>query len=120
MNKQEMLNPTNRNTGRCARWCAAVVLLAVCALTLSVATRYGSVNSGISAIHTFNNHAQSTSTCQRLDVNTAGWMPPVIDSTVLQTRDPHARVASVRPIFLKLFPESSRYKRPPPASLSIA
>lgn len=120
MNKQEMMNPTNRKTGHCARWCAAVVLLAVCALTVSVATRYGSVDSGISASHTVNNHARSTSSCQRLDVNAAGWMPPVIDSTVLQARDPHARVASVRPAFLELFPESSRYNRPPPASLSIA
>lgn len=120
MHKQEMLNPTNQETGRCARWCVAVVLLAVCALTVSVATRYGSAYSGISAIHTVNNHARSTSTCQRLDVNAAGWMPPVIDSTVLQARDPHARVASVRPTFLKLFPESSLYNRPPPASLSIA
>ena len=116
VNKQEMLNPTNHKTGRCARWCALVVLVAVCALTVSVATRYGSPEaSGVSANHTVSKDTGPSSGRQRLDLNAAGWTPPVVDSTVLQSPDPHARLVPAQPTVLKLFPESSLYNRPPPS-----
>lgn len=121
LHKQEMLNPMNQKTGRCARWCAVVALLAACALTLSVATRYGSPeDSGISKTHTVSKDAGPDSGRQRLDMNAASWAPPVIDSTVLQSPDPHGRVAPAQPTVLKLFPESSLYNRPPPSLESFS
>jgi preprotein translocase subunit SecY len=115
LNNQEMLNPKNEKTGRCARWCALVVLVAVCALTVSVATRYTAPGeSGISTTHTVSKHAGPASSRQRLDLNAAGWTPPVIDSAVLQTPR-HAKVIPAQPTVLKLFPESSLYNRPPPS-----
>lgn len=115
LNKQAMLNPTNPETGRCARWCALVALLAVCALTLSVATRYGSTEiSDFSAAHTVHKHSGPESVRQRLDLNAASWIPPVSGSALLQPPGEYSRLIPPGPFVLKLFPESSLYNRPPP------
>lgn len=114
--KQEMLSPTNHETGRCAHWCVLVVLLAVGALTISVATRYGAPEElGISATHTVDRHSRPTPGHQRLDMNAATWMPPVIDSMVLESPVYYVLTPSGPPT-LKLFPESSLYNRPPPSA----
>lgn len=113
--KQEMLSPTNHETGRCARWCAGVVLLAVCALTISVATRYGSPESAdLLSTHTVHKHSAPESGRQRLSNNAANWIPPVVEAAVLQSPAGYARVAPAEPTLLRLFPESSLYNRPPP------
>lgn len=121
LNKQVMLNPTNHETGRCARWCALVVLLAICALTVSVATRYGSAEiSDLSAIHTVHRHSGPQAVRQRLDLNAANWMPPVIGSALLQVPGEYSRLIPPGPFVLKLFPESSLYNRPPPTVESFS
>ena len=113
--KQGMLSPTNHETGRCARWCAGVVLLAVCALTISVATRYGSPESSdLLSTHTVHKHSAPESGRQRLSNNAANWIPPVVEAAVLQSPTAYARVVPAEPSLLKLFPESSLYNRPPP------
>jgi hypothetical protein len=113
--KQEMLSPTNHETGRCAHWCATVVLLAICALTISVATRYGSPQSSdLLSTHTVHKHCSPEPGRQRLTNNATNWIPPVVEAAVLQSPAGYARVAPAEPTLLKFFRESSLYNRPPP------
>jgi len=79
-----MLSLTNRRNGRCARWCAIVVLMAVCSLAISVATRYGSTECAPAAAKVSRIHAVQEHGRQRLTKDAANWMPPVIVSAVLQ------------------------------------
>ena len=110
-----MLSPKNHETGRCAHWCAGVVLLAVCTLTISVATRYGSQeSSGLLSTHTVHKHCSPEPGRQRLTNNATNWIPPVVEAAVLQSPTAYERVAPAEPVFPKLFPESSLYNRPPP------
>lgn len=118
--KPEMLQLSNRNDGRCARWCALVVLLAICSLTLSVATRYSSTErSSNSSTAVLQKHFSREPGRQRLDKNAANWIPPVIVSEVLQSPTPYTRVAPIGFVVAQVFFPSSLFYRPPPSLKSI-
>lgn len=118
--KRQMLRLTNRETGRCACWCALVVLLAVCSVAVSVATRYSSAESAMAAGKTLQRHGTHEPSRQRLTLDSEAWIPPVIVSALLHTPSVYPRVISGGPIFLNRFVESSLYNRPPPLSSSLS
>jgi hypothetical protein len=115
-----MLSVTNRDNGRCARWCALVVLLAVCSLTISVATRYSSPETVSNPVtKTLQKQSSEEPGRQRLTKNAATWMPPIVVSAVFYIPCQHPKVVSAgrqvpNPAFV-----SSLYYRPPPSSVSL-
>jgi hypothetical protein len=105
------------NPGR-KRWCTAIVLVAICSLTISVATRYGAPSA----------HSNDTVTVvqsslepglQRLLNNAATWVPPAVDVALLQDPVYHPHVAPSGPTISSVLLERNLYKRPPPFLLSF-
>jgi len=77
-----------------SRWRASVVLVAVCSLTISLATRYSSpwiISSHV--VKTVQTHASPESKRQRLAENAANWMPPVFTFEVLQAPSFYPQIA---------------------------
>ena len=114
-----MLQLTNPGRPCRKRWCMAIVLIAVCTLTVSVATRYtrsqGPANETQSVIQ---EHHALRPGLQRLLNNAVTWMPPIVEATIFYDpcHYPHV-VPSDSPISSVLL-ERNLYNRPPPISLS--
>jgi len=93
------------------RWEVAVVLLAICGLTVSVATRTFRLTS---PAHTIANSAAGHAVRQHMDSDATGWAPPVATFTVLQLPVYYPRYAPAGPPLPRLFYEESLPNRPPP------
>jgi len=119
--KREMLRLTNLEDSRSRRWSALVVLLVVCSLTASVATRYsffrGSSDDTVTKVQ---KHVSPEPSRQRLMKNAATWVPPVVASAVFEAPSSYPRVAPAGPPIPSLFFEKSLYNRPPPPSESFS
>ena len=103
-----------RHPGR-RRWCTAVILIAVCTLTLSVATRYGFCgNTANESVTTIQNHESWTPGLQRLLDNAATWIPPVVGSAIFEDPDSYPHVAPSGPTVSSVSLEKNLYNRPPP------
>lgn len=118
--KREMLQLTKLEGSRSRGWSALVVLLVVCSLTASVATRYsffrGSSDDTVTKVQ---KHMSPEPSRQRLMKNAATWIPPVVVSAVLEAPSSYPRIAPAGPPIPSLFFEKSLYNRPPPASESL-
>jgi hypothetical protein len=101
------------------RWCTAIVLIAVCALTVSVATRYDSPLASDAKISNLQQQSSWQPGMQHLLNNAATWIPPVIISVLLQDPGYYPDVAPSRPIFPSVLLESDLYNRPPPTRNSL-
>ena len=118
---QGMLSLTDRNSGGCARWCALVVLTAIFALAISVATRYGSAEgASTSAVKTSHSYSSQLPGRQRLTKDAADWIPPTIDCVPLQAPARPARIPSVGSAIPNLSFASILYNRPPPIFSSFS
>ena len=116
---REMLRFTDlAHPGR-KRWCTAIVLIAVCALTVSVATRYDSPVASDAKVSILQSQTAWEPGIQRLLNNAATWVPPVIISVLLQDPGFYPHVAPSRPIFRSVLLESDLYNRPPPTRNSL-
>lgn len=113
-----MLQLTNPGKVSRKRWCTAIVLVAVCALTISVATRYSSQGSADETLTAVHKHHSLTPGLQRLLNNAATWIPPVVESAIFHdpAQYPHA-APSDSPISSVLL-EKNLYNRPPPSLFS--
>jgi hypothetical protein len=113
----EMLSLANRKNGRCARWCAFVVLMAVCSLAISVATRYSSpetapaTSAKASRCSSLQEHGR-----QRLTKDAADWIPPVIVSWALEKPASYPPVVAEKPAAANPSFASVLFYRPPPFS----
>ena len=118
---QGMLSLTDQKSGRCARWCALVVLTAIFALAISVATRYSSAGSAsTSAVKSSHRYSSQPPGRQRLTKDAANWVPPTLSWVFLQAPARPSRIPSVgSPIPNPSF-ASSLYYRPPPISPSFS
>ena len=116
----EMLVLTNREDSRPARWVPALILAAVCVLTLSVTTRYGYSASTTGPAASVQKHASVQPSRQRLLKNAATWVPPAIRTAVLEAPSAYPRVAPAAPPIPNLLFESQLYNRPPPSPAVLA
>ena len=116
----EMLALTNRKDSRPARWVAALILAAVCALTVSVTTRYGYSTSATGPAASVQKHASAQPSRQRLLKNAATWVPPVVCASVLEAPRSYPRVAPSAPPISGILFENQLYNRPPPALAVLA
>ena len=94
-----------------------MVLLAVCSLAVSVATRYTSAPAGPDGPTTrIRNHVAPEPGRQRLLQNAATWIPPFICSVVIQVPLSYSRVVPAGSRVPSLLLEENLYNRPPPSS----
>jgi len=116
-----MLRLSNpKHLGR-KRWCTAIVLLAVCTLTLSVATRYSVCPSAIDTTQTVvQNHHSWTPGLQRLLNNAATWLPPLVESAIFHAPESYAHVAESGPRIAIVLLEKNLYNRPPPSAFFLS
>jgi len=111
-----MFHLGNIGTFRTKRWCTAIVLLAVCALTLSVTTRYGTSQAVPDSSQTTATKIHSwTPGLQRLLDNASTWIPPVIVAVMLQNPGYYPHIAPTTPTVSSVLLEKNLYNRPPPA-----
>jgi len=116
-----MLHLTNLE----GRWhrasCALVVVLAVSALTVSVATRYCTPQSSSAyAVKTVHKHSSPEQIRQRLTKNAVNWMPQVVQTGVLQAPTSYPRIAPAGLPIPSVLLETSLYNRPPPSCWSFS
>jgi hypothetical protein len=109
-----MLRLANSDDSSRRGWTAAIVLLAVTAITVSVATRYASVPGISSHTTAAQKHSTPERAKQRLIKSAANWMPPVVSAVIVQPPSPYPRIAPAGPPIPRLFFEKNLYNRPPP------
>lgn len=113
-----MFHLNNLEPRRSKRWWVAVALLAVCSITVSVATRYSVPGKASdSKVTTVRNHVDIEPIRQRLLNNAASWMPPVVGSAILAHKETLHRVLWIDPPAPRVFFEESLSNRPPPFNL---
>jgi hypothetical protein len=95
-------------------WTAAIVLLAVTAITVSVATRYVSVPGISSHTTAAHKHSAPERAKQRLIKYAANWMPPVASAVMIEPPSPYPRIAPAGPPIPRLVFLKNLYNRPPP------
>lgn len=114
----EMFHLNNLEPRQGKRWWVAVVLIAVCSITVSVATRYCVPGKATdSKVTSVRNHLDTEPVRQRLLNNAASWMPPVVGSAILQQKKSIIRVVWIDPPAPGLLFEESLSNRPPPFHL---
>ena len=113
--RKYMLQATNFEGLRRRSWCAAIVVLAVFALTVSVATRYcAPQGSSTYAVRTAHKHSSPEQIRQHLTKSAVNWMPQVVQTGILQDATFYPRIAPAGPPVPGLLLEKSLYNRPPP------
>jgi hypothetical protein len=96
---------------------AAVVLLAVCALTVSLATRYSfRANSATHSVRSVSERKSLDTSRQHLDKDALQWVAPVARLTSLEAPQFYPRVQPVGPPLLSVLIDENLYNRPPPVS----
>lgn len=117
-----MPRSTNLRSGR-QQWSALVVLLAVCCLTVNVATRYSSPATALpnrtsvsssSQIATLQNRLIEHSR-QRLQKTSIAWNPPLDRTISLEAPTFYPRIAPSGPPVAAVLLSESLYNRPPPS-----
>jgi hypothetical protein len=100
---------------------AVIVLVAVCSLTVSLATRYYSPSDNSSPIvKAFQSSVAPDTKRQRLTKNAANWMPPILSFTVFQIPSSYYGIVPPRPPVRSFICDKSLYNRPPPAFKSLS
>ena len=114
-----MLQLTNPGKASRKRWCTAIVLVVVCALTVSVATRYTQTQGAAYATVTVaQKHHSVTPGRQRLLNNAATWMPPVVEVAIFHVPACHSDIAPSDSPISSVLLERNLYNRPPPVLIS--
>jgi hypothetical protein len=103
-------------TRRVGGWSAVLILVAVCSLTISLATRYNDCASapGIGVTHVTIHSA--TQKRQHLDKDAARWVTPVGRFAILEVSSFYPRFAPSGPPVHAFLLDERLYNRPPPAS----
>jgi hypothetical protein len=114
------LHSSHLNDQRPKNLFAAMVLLAVCSLTVSLATRYSfPVDSSSRVVKSIKVHASPDTQRQRLDKKAANWVPPVFCLAGLQAPSFCPRIAPAAAPVTTLLLGDNLYNRPPPAFTSL-
>lgn len=111
-----MFHAANQGYDCRQRTCALVVVLAVCALTVKLATRFDGFHSASTpAITTVQQHVCRAPNRQRLMTTAIVWFAPLIRASLLDTTTSYPRIAPSGPPIPGILFEQSLYNRPPPA-----
>lgn len=99
---------------RCQNWRAALVLVAVFSLSVSLATRYTRLNSETTGVKTVKSHSPEVKK-QHLVRDALKWTAPAPKFTLVPAVRSHVHVVSVVFQATNLSSESWLYNRPPPS-----
>jgi hypothetical protein len=111
---------TEPANGRTRCWCAGIILVLVCTLTVSVATRYVSSHSSSAATaRTLQKATSAEPSRLRLIKGAASWAPPLLVSEVHQSPVYYPRSVAFGPSIPSIYLEDNLYNRPPPVFLSL-
>lgn len=116
------VNRKMRLTENCRRnrrgWRGAVIVAAVCSLTLSLATRFStSVDSQIHSVKSVCSHSSEPQR-QNLDRDASRFAGPVTSATAFQASVLYLHVVPAEPLHSGQILRSDLYNRPPPALVS--
>lgn len=110
-----MFQPSKRGYDCRQRTCALVVVLAVCALTVKLATRFdGLYSASTPAMATVQQHVSPAPNRQRLMTTAVVWITPLVRASSLDTTTSYPRIAPAGPPMPSALFEQSLYNRPPP------
>jgi hypothetical protein len=116
-----MLRLTKPGISGHKRWCTAIVLVAVCTLTASVATRYSRSQGPADEMQTvIQKHYSATPGLQRLLNNAATWMPPLVEAAIFHDPARYPHIAPSDSPLVRVFLERNLYNRPPPSLFSLS
>jgi len=102
------------------RWCTAIVLVAVCTLTISVATRYGHYQGPADETLTaVQKHHSLMPGLQRLLNNAATWTPPLVEAAIFRDPGRHPHIGPSDSPISSVLLEKNLYNRPPPTEFSL-
>jgi hypothetical protein len=107
-----MGNPQNRdNVGSASHWRILIIVLAICGLTISLATRTFrlTIPQGVTV-----SSGDAQATRQHMDRDAVRWIPPVPVVTVLEVPTFYPYVAPAGPPIATVLFDKSLYNRPPP------
>lgn len=102
------------------RLCTAIVLVAICALTVSVATRYGSPVAPDTRLTALEKQSSWEPGLQRLLNNASTWIPPVVGAAIFYSPAYYREVQPPPPTVSSVLLERNLYNRPPPSFISFA
>jgi len=108
-----MGQPHNRSglMNAAQRWRVLIIVLAICSLTVSLATR----TFRLKVAHDVTvSSADGQAMRQHLDRDAANWVPPVLTYTALQLPTFYPYVAPAGPPLATVLFDKSLYNRPPP------
>lgn len=101
------------------RGCALVVVLAVCALTVKVTTRFSLYESGATpAVTSAQQHMSPAPNRQRLMSTATACTVPIIRVSLLDSTSSYPRIAPAGPPIPSALFEQGLYNRPPPGLIS--
>jgi hypothetical protein len=116
-----MLQLTNLGKPSRKRWCAAIVLVVICTLTISLATRYsssqGPADETLTAVH---QHHSLTPGIQRLLNNATTWVPPLVEAAIFDDPGHYPHIAPSDSPISSVLLERNLYNRPPPSLFSLS
>lgn len=97
------------------RGCALVAVLAVCALTVKLTTRFEAFDSAATpGIVTVQQHTSPAPNRQRLMGTATAWSAPIVRVSLLDSTSSYTRIAPAGPPVPSAIFEQSLYNRPPP------
>ena len=103
------------------RWCTAIVLVAVCTLTISVTTRYSrSQGHADETVNTVQKHLSVAPGLQRLLNNAATWMPPIVEVAIFHDPVHYPYIVPSDLPTSSVLLEGKLYNRPPPTVFLLA
>jgi hypothetical protein len=100
-------------------WRGALVVIAICSLTLSVATRFWATGSSQSIVVKSIERRIADPKRQHLDRDAARWMAPSTDFSTVELPAVETRLAPAGPLLPKHVFSDNLYNRPPPSSLFL-
>ena len=118
MARLAMLRLTDSASPARKRWCTAIVLVAICALTVSVATRFGSPLASGRNTAVIENQSCWEPSLQHLLDNAATWIPPAVATAIFYHPNYHPHTTPSRPMVSSVVLEKNLYNRPPPSITS--
>jgi hypothetical protein len=97
------------------RWQSVVIVIAICSLTVSVATRFGTPWRSQSHIARSADHRPAEAKRQHLNKDATQWIAPNVSFSI-RTTVVATHLAPARPLRVTRLFDQSLYNRPPPSS----
>jgi len=106
----------HRGVGK-RRWQGALIAVAICSLTLSLATRFWAPLSFQSHVVRSVERRAGEAKRQHLDRDATRWVAPIANFSMIEPGTIETRLAAADPLLPKHVFTDSLYNRPPPSSV---